>query len=401
MILLNIFSQKDLYLIILSLLWCIILKWYTPLMFICFFYSIKAIHYYNTCIKKKSGLTSKTILYIGFVSYIFLMFFNSYSLTSEVLVIVACIILLLLFRLFRFLKFYIVLIALRISFHLLLVIVLGYYIISLKFVSQMLSFLISNSFFLLPILLCFWTFYQLIRILYYELLGILAYNNLSNHILYLRNFHFDNENNPLAREATNILLENCKKDIVKVADQQTIITFPNTYKYGYESTTIFPLYLVSAEWKKQLRNFIKKSHHVVVYLFPSDGIMWEALNNSEYLDKYTFITPNDGTFLTMLLSYDKQKKLSLTKALLQLSNIFHSDSNKLLIFSIKSNTCYYYTLGKILSNEECSTNIHKYGNYDKFITKTLLWGFFDNNIDLSYKYNILEYGNEGIDCFSV
>lgn len=160
------------------------------------------------------------------------------------------------------------------------------------------------------------------------------------YVLYLRSFQGDKE----IAVSGDLIKFYKSRDLmpVEVADPSQISE--NQSFLGYN------IFLLSADWKKEVSYYIKHAESVILCVGYSDGVQWEMYSHLQYLNKYLFYVPSTSV-LTEHISNIKQSYASnpVAEAIEKLRHFSHQN----LYFVIKDDRCYYSEDFETLINREC------------------------------------------------
>ena len=142
-----------------------------------------------------------------------------------------------------------------------------------------------------------------------------------NYLLYLRPFSFDESENIIKP-----LFEN--KDVLKIGN-------PSKLSSGVIGEELF---LPMRSWKRNVRYYLSRSSLVFLVLGDTDGSMWEAFENTDYIDKTIFYLRDMDTAKKIILKCKKKYPKSVVFECIE--KIIKKDIND-CCFYIKENQCIY------------------------------------------------------------
>lgn len=98
------------------------------------------------------------------------------------------------------------------------------------------------------------------------------------YFLFLRRFIKDDQ--PQVKKCLDALIHNrAGYDVMKIGDPQTLFSHSNLYD---------TVYLTSTDWQTHLRKHIGCAKLVFSVIDTSEGVIWEMIENTDYLDKYIY-----------------------------------------------------------------------------------------------------------------
>lgn len=150
------------------------------------------------------------------------------------------------------------------------------------------------------------------------------------YALYLRSFNDDRK----VKLDTNLsdFYKSQNIEIIQVADPSKA-----SYRKSFQGKNLF---LLSADWKKELAFCIKNAEQIILSLGTSEGVQWEMYSNIQYVDKYLFYVPNKSILSEHAnLISQKYNDNPVAEAIMGLCQIDYPS----FYFIIKGDRCYYAT----------------------------------------------------------
>ena len=150
------------------------------------------------------------------------------------------------------------------------------------------------------------------------------------YALYLRSFNDDNKVT-LDTDLSDFY-KSQNIEIIQVADPSNV-----SYRKSFQGKNLF---LLSADWKKELAFCIKNAEQIILCLGTSEGVQWEMYSNIQHVDKYLFYVPSKA-ILSEHANLISQKYIDnpVAEAIMGLRQLDYPS----FYFIIKGDRCYYAT----------------------------------------------------------
>lgn len=160
------------------------------------------------------------------------------------------------------------------------------------------------------------------------------------YILFLRRFIKD-DSQQVKDCLDNLSMNSSGYNIMKIGNPQTLFFYSDLYD---------TVYLNSSNWQKELKKYISCSKLVFLIIDVSDGVIWEMVENSEYLEKYIYCIL-DGENIDGV-----KKKLSEHASLNEVLNMqIQRFLSNLQIQQVKQMTLFTFEHGQITYSNNMSS----------------------------------------------